>query len=75
MLYTVIRTGDGASLHVVTKEKLEEMLAERYFGDRTPTTVQEGHYVDLLAREALYIIPGAPVVPKAKEVVTNYELP
>jgi hypothetical protein len=74
MLYTVISTGHGATLKVMTKEDLEEALAEQYWGDRKAVMVQEGHYVDLLEREALYIIPGAPIVPTAKEIVTKYEL-
>lgn len=76
-LYLVITTGmDGPSVLVMSRDTLKTLLDTGHFGDDPIKTLRAGERIDMEeGTPAVYITEYHPVVPKAVETVTTWELP
>jgi hypothetical protein len=76
-MYFVLTTScDGASLEKISKEELEKRLNDEdyYCRDDQSDWMDDVRHVDLMSDAIKIIIKGEIVVPKAKEVVTKFEV-
>ena len=79
--YFVLHSGEsGIRVEELTPKQLKERIAEDYYGtgDRFHEELpdcDDGHFMQNADETALLIIKGEIIVPKAKKVVTEYEVP
>lgn len=77
-IYTIIRTGDGASIERISKEILVQRLNINYYGSKvrifTAGDLMAQRTHDLMELEGIFIIEGDLVSPISKTVVKEWSL-
>ena len=80
--YFVVNSGEsGIRIEEITPKELKKRIEEGYYGQRSGRFYEsvpkcdDGHFMQLEGEEALLIIKGEIIVPQAKKVVTEFEVP
>lgn len=74
--YCIISTSEDGDVYiaVVTREELLARLDESYYGDTPIKTLKVGDHIDCQEKSGIYIIKGETVTPKAKTIVTAWDI-